>query len=78
MKTISRTRKYLGHLLLALVLLIAADRYYPIARQLLPQEAGASIDRNAGLDIVRAARSQVGVTVKYAPHTPIRTAGTLL
>lgn len=62
-----KIRKCFDYLLLALVLLIAADRYYPIAWQLLPQEAGASIDRNAGLDIVRTARSQIGVTVKYAP-----------
>ena len=48
-------------------LLLAADRYYPVARQLLSREPSASIDRNAGLDIVRAARSQVGVTVRYVP-----------
>ena len=62
-----KVRKSFDYLLLTLVLLIAADRYYPIVWQLLPQEVGASIDRNAGLDIVRAARSQIGVTVMYDP-----------
>ena len=64
MKTISRTRKCVGYLALAIVLLIAADRYYPAVMCALGIDAS---DQKAGVDIVAAARSQIGVTVKYAP-----------
>lgn len=67
MKTISRTRKCVGYLALAIVLLIAADRYYPAAMCALGIGAVEPSERNAGADIVAAARSQIGVTVKYAP-----------
>ena len=67
MKTVSRTRKCLGYLLLALVLLVAADMYYPAVMRALGIGAAESGERNAGADIVAAARSQIGVTVKYAP-----------
>ena len=64
MKTISRTRKCAGYLALAIVLLVAADRYYPSVMCALGFDAS---ERKAGLDIVAAARSQIGVTVEYAP-----------
>ena len=64
MKTISRTRKCAGYLALAIVLLIAADRYYPAVMCALGIDASG---QKAGVDIVAAARSQIGVTVKYAP-----------
>ena len=58
MKTISRTRKCVGYLALAIVLLIAADRYYPAGMCALGIDAS---DQKAGVDIVAAARSQIGV-----------------
>ena len=58
MKTISRTRKCAGHLALAIVLLIAADRHYPAAMCALGIDASG---QKAGVDIVAAARSQIGV-----------------
>ena len=67
MKTISRTRKCVGYLALVLVLLIAADMYYPAAMCALGVGVTVPSERNAGADIVAAARSQIGVTVKYAP-----------
>ena len=67
MKTISRTRKCVGYLALALVLLLAADMYYPAVMCALGVGVTVPSERNAGADIVAAARSQIGVTVKYAP-----------
>ena len=67
MKTISRTRKCVGYLSLVVVLLIAADMYYPAVMYALGVGAPEPSERNAGADIVAAARSQIGVTVKYAP-----------
>ena len=67
MKTVSRTRKCVGYLALALVLLIAADMYYPAVMCALGVGVTVPSERNAGADIVAAARSQIGVTVKYAP-----------
>ena len=67
MKTVSRTRKCVGYFALALVLLIAADMYYPAVMCALGIGAAEPCERNAGADIVAAARSQIGVTVKYAP-----------
>ena len=67
MKTVSLTRKCVGYLALVLVLLIAADMYYPAVMCALGIGAAEPSERNAGADIVAAARSQIGVTVKYAP-----------
>ena len=67
MKTVSRIRKCVGYLALVLVLLIAADMYYPAVMCALGIGAAEPSERNAGADIVAAARSQIGVTVKYAP-----------
>lgn len=67
MKTVSRIRKCVGYLALALVLLLAADMYYPAVMCALGIGAAEPSERNAGADIVAAARSQIGVTVKYAP-----------
>ena len=61
------SRKCLDAVLLTLVLLVAADRYYPAVMCALGIGADEPIERNAAADIVAAARSQIGVTVKYAP-----------
>ena len=58
MKTVSLTRKCVGYLALALVLLIAADMYYPAVMCALGIGAAEPSERNAGADIVAAARSQ--------------------
>lgn len=68
MKTVSRTRKCVGCLALMAVLLVAADRYYPAVLNALGVGTKVVVDRNAGLDIVAAARSQIGVTVRYVPR----------
>ena len=57
MKTISRTRKCVGYLALAIVLLIAADRYYPAAMCALGidasgQKAGLIRAPNGGARVV--------------------------
>ena len=62
-----KVRKCFDYLLLATVLLIAADMYYPAVMCALGIGAPEPSERNAGADIVAAARSQIGVTVKYAP-----------
>ena len=67
MKPVSRIRKCVGHLSLAIMLLVAADRHYPAVLDALGVGTEVVADRNAGMDIVAAARSQIGVTVKYAP-----------
>ena len=54
-------------LALLIVLLIAVDRHYPAIMGKLGFGVGVPSERNAGLDIVTAARSQIGVTVKYVP-----------
>ena len=73
MKPIGRTRKCLDILALSIVLLIAVDRYYPAAMVGLGLGADNPVERNAGVDIVAAARSQIGITVKYAPsYEPIK------
>ena len=73
MKTVSRTRKCVGCLALTTVLLVVADRYYPAVLDTLGIGTEMVADRNAGLDIVSAARSQIGVTVKYVPaYEPIK------
>ena len=67
-----KIRKWLDLLALAIVVLIAVDRYYPAVLCALGIGAAEHSDRNAGLDIVSAARLQIGVTVKYAPaYEPI-------
>ena len=54
-------------LLTLAVILLAVDRYYPVACCVLgcfncnPKDAGE------GMDIVEAARSQIGVTIRYVP-----------
>lgn len=60
-------RKCFDIVMLVVVLLIAADRYYPVVMCALAFGANSKVERNAGLDIVTAARSQIGVTVKYVP-----------
>ena len=67
MKTVSLTRKCVGYLALVLVLLLAADMYYPAVMCALGIGAAEPSERKAGADLVAAARSQIGVTVKYAP-----------
>ena len=67
MKPVSRIRKCVGHLSLAIMLLVAADRHYPAVLDALGVGTEVVADCNAGMDIVAAARSQIGVTVKYAP-----------
>ena len=59
-----KARKTLGYLVLAIVLLIAVDRYFPAVMCVLGTDVKG---QKVGLDIVSAARSQIGVTVKYAP-----------
>ena len=60
-------RKWFDIVLLVIALLIAVDRYYPAVMCALGIRAVEPSERNAGADIVAAARSQIGVTVKYAP-----------
>lgn len=63
-----KVRKCLDFAMLSAMVLIGVDRYYPAALSAMGIGAGESVERNAGADIVAAARSQIGVTVRYVPQ----------